>query len=143
MNEDRIYKECKMEGVRRKKEGNNAYSNNESQTHPLTVKVETKTIESEGYSIDKEKQSIDNRRGCAGCLLSASKDLPTLDSRPGLEHGLSIICFILLAVSRLPCGTTLHGSAFPSSFVGGLGWMAMLAGGLVGGAACKYEIDAV
>lgn len=60
-----------MEGVRRKRKGNNACSNNESRTHPLTMKVETETIESEGYSIDKEKQSVDNRRGYAGCLLSA------------------------------------------------------------------------
>jgi hypothetical protein len=34
------YKESDMESVRRKKEGNNAYSNNESRTHPLTMKVE-------------------------------------------------------------------------------------------------------
>lgn len=31
-----------MEGVMRKRKGNNAYSNNESQTHPLTIKVEQK-----------------------------------------------------------------------------------------------------
>lgn len=29
-----------MEGVRRKRKGNNACSNNESRTHPLTIKVE-------------------------------------------------------------------------------------------------------
>lgn len=106
-----------MEGVRRKKVGNNAYPNNESRTHPLTVKIETGTIASEGHSIDKEKQSVDNGRGFAGCLLPASKGLPTLDSRPGLEHGLPINCFILLAASRFPCSKTLHGGAFPCSFV--------------------------